>query len=77
MALVTVHVRLGIDADTGKIDHEAPMFVWAEQSTDDRAGTYEPDNTVLDQLKPGEMGGRFLAEWDGQSWQIGKRIPDA
>jgi hypothetical protein len=30
----------------------------------------------LEQLIEFEAGGRFLGEWDGQRWRIGKRIDD-
>jgi hypothetical protein len=75
MTLVPVHVRLAVDTDTGKISRTAPMFVWAEEA-DHRPGTYEPDPEVLEQLSEFEAGGRFLGEWDGQRWRIGKRIAD-
>ena len=76
MTLVPVHVRLGVDTNTGKIDRNAPIMVWAE-APDHRPGTYEPDPTVLEQLTEFEAGGRFLGEWDGTRWQIGKRLADA
>ena len=75
MVLVPVHVRLGINTNTGQIDRTAPMMVWAEDP-DHRPGTYEPDADVLEQITEFEAGGRFLAEWDGTRWQFGKRIAD-
>ena len=71
--MTPVQVRLGVNAQTGKIDRTAPMMVWAE-GPERRSGTYEPDPEVLEQLTEFEAGGRFLAEWDGHRWRIGKRI---
>jgi hypothetical protein len=74
MVLVTVHVRLGVDGKTGKIDRTAPALVWPEQLDDHRTGLFPPDPEVLEQLTEFEAGGRFLAEWDGARWRVGKRI---
>ena len=71
--LTPVQVRLGVDAKTGKIDRTAPMMVWGEEA-DHRPGSYEPDSDVLEQLTEFEAGGRFLGEWDGKRWRVGKRI---
>jgi hypothetical protein len=73
--LVPVHVRLAVNSATGKIDRAAPMMVWSEEP-DHRPGEYEPDPMVLEQLTEFEAGGRFLAEWDGRRWRLGKRIVD-
>jgi hypothetical protein len=51
------------------------MMVWSEEP-DHRPGEYEPDPEVLEQLTEFEAGGRFLAEWDGKRWRIGKRVVD-
>jgi hypothetical protein len=73
--LVPVQVRLAVNSATGKIDRAAPMMVWSE-GPDHRPGEYEPDAEVLEQLTEFEAGGRFLAEWDGKRWRIGKRVVD-
>ena len=41
-----------------------------------RPGMYEPDPAVLKQLGELEAGGRFMAEWDGGRWKIGRRLLD-
>src|SRR4051794_24296389 len=51
------------------------MMVWSEEP-DHRPGEYDPDPEVLEQLTEFEAGGRFLAEWDGNRWRIGKRVVD-
>jgi len=75
MTSVPVHVRLGVNTKTGKIDRTAPMMVWAEEA-EHGPGTCEPVPEVLEQLTEFEAGGRFLGEWDGRRWWVGKRLAD-
>jgi len=71
MTLVPVHVRFGVKQNGRK----APMMVWAEEA-EHRPGTCEPVPEVLEQLTEFEAGGRFLGEWDGRRWWVGKRLAD-
>ena len=70
-----VQVRLGVDSESGLVDRTRPMFVWATEDNH-RPGMYDPDPAVLKQLGELEAGGRFMAEWDGGRWKIGRRLLD-
>jgi hypothetical protein len=71
-----VLVTLAIDAETGKIDSDAPFMVSGRLPG--RSQPYQDEPGVIAQFQPGELQARFEAEWDDESggWVFGKRVLD-
>jgi hypothetical protein len=62
------------DPETGEIDHLAPFQV------SDRAGrhtgSYEDEPQVLAEIEPHTSTAYFEAQWLGERWVFGHRVPD-
>jgi hypothetical protein len=69
-----IEIQLACNAD-GSVDRASPFVVLA--ADEERDGLYANEPAVIAQLAPDEDTARFEATWDGEVWQLGRRVQDA